>query len=357
MDSKEANKNLNNPLSYLEYPYPSKGIWAYLINLITILLLAFALYYLPGRAILTNTSYYKGSLSTIHNKETEHGLVLEDNLSDYQIYRDVVDEFYLVSFPTELEKNFNSQGNYLSYTIEHIYNVKICNLPANPTSDNHESEFFTYKMVDGKYDVDSIAALKSDLTEKDFKGLASLYNNAYRRLFTLLQTLDYEYYSAKNHVSTSEALTRMLSALLPALALELLIPLFSKNGESLGELLIGYGYVNKNGYRYKKYKSIFRFLINAPLLLLTFYIYHIYAFILLLLLPVSIDGLLSILSKNAQRVFMKFSYLRMVYPKRSEIFSNEEEFNEYLKKEVLYSDQEYTDLLSSINPIKEEEGK
>ena len=342
---------------FLERPYPSKGIWNYLINLASIILLSLGIYFLPGVAIAKATPVYQESEATMKRIEAAHGLTLNKQEASADELQEAVRHFYLVDYPDQIKANYNSQGLYEGYTIEHIFNIVAYDLPANPTADNYKSNYFYYEYAEGHYLVDQEASRRTDLggLARNF-GYRNKFVALYERLFNLLRTLDEEYYAADRTLNSTLSFTRFFSMLFVVAVFELALPLIFGKGRSLGELISKTCHAQKYGFAYRWWKTLLRFSINAPLLLLYFFFLSFYSTIIALIIPALVDLLIMILSQSHQFFYERFSFTVLIEPEKSEVFESKEEYAAFLKEqENNFEDPEFANLLSKIDPVAKKE--
>ena len=341
---------------FLERPYPSKGIWNYLINLASILLLALGIYFLPAMAIVKAIPSYQEASLLMKEKESEHGLDLDPSSAGKEDYQEALRHFYFVDYPDQIAHNYAEHGLYEGYSITHIFNVVVYDLPAQPSADSHSSEYFYYEYSEGNWLVDQEATEKENLSSLAQIGLKNLMQSRYEQLKDLLSTLDRDYYDADNKVHSSESLARLFSMLLVVLAFELALPLILKDGRSLGEVITKTSHAKKRGFAYRWPMTLIRFLINAPLLCLFFFFFSFYSAIICLIVPALVDILIMILSKDHQFFYERFSFAVLIDPLKSDVFESEEAYEEFLKdQENHFVDKEFADLLSSIDNVTKKE--
>ncbi|MBO4540998.1 MAG: hypothetical protein J5736_03390 [Bacilli bacterium] len=341
---------------FLERPYPSKGIWNYLINLVAILLLALGIYFLPAMAIAKSLPSYQQADALMKQKEEEHGLVLDASSASKDDYIAALRHFYFEDYPTEIAENYAKQGLYEGYSIVHIFNVVVYDLPAKPTSENYQNDYFYYEYSEGKWLVDQEAKQREDLGSLAQIGFKNVMQVRYEKLKDLLRTLDYDYYLADGKVVSTLSMTRLITMGSLCLIFELILPLVFKDGRSLGEMLTKTSHAKKRGFAYRWYMSLIRFLVNAPLLCVFFFFLTFYATILALIIPALVDILIMILSKDHQFFYERFSFAVLIDPIKSDVFESEEAYREFLKdQEKSFVDKGFDDLLSSIEPVGKKE--
>lgn len=341
---------------FLERPYPSKGIWNYLINLAAILLLALGLYFLPAMAIAKSLPSYQEAANLMKQKETEHGLVLDTSKAEKEDYLSVLRHFYFEDYPEQICKNYADHGAYEGYTITHIFNTVVYNLPPTPTSENHQSEYYYYEYAEGHWLVDQEASERANLSSLEQIGLKNFLQTRYEQLKDLLRTLDRDYYDADRTVNSTLSMTRLFTMLFLLLVFELILPLIFKDGRSLGEMLTKTSHAKKRGFAYRWYMTLIRFFVNAPLLLIFFFFLNFYSTIIALLIPALADILIMVLSKDHQFFYERFSFVVLIDPLKSEVFESEKAYEEFLKdQESNFVDKGFADLLSSIDPVSKKE--
>jgi uncharacterized RDD family membrane protein YckC len=345
--SKPINHDLERPILY-------KQILSSLINALAIALLGLACYFLVCQPILNSNGDYSSSIAYKNDREIENNLRKTSGL-DYKEYSGPVDRFWLESFPNEVAEIYNDSLK-TDYTIQYLYNLNVCRLPANPTPANYSTAYFAYEVnEDGSIAKDKIAIVKtSTLNSRGLRDLADIYWNAYEKLPSLFSKIDPSYEAAISRIRLDEGLSRLSSVGFSFLVFEIVWPLIERNASSLGEKILGLGYVNTNGFRVRKWKIPLRgLLMGAPALCGSF-VLNVYSVTLLWVAPFFFNLIFMLFSKDNQSLADRLCFLICVDLKNSDIYVSEDE-KEKAERNALgvYSDREYVNRLSEADEIKE----
>lgn len=153
------------------------------------------------------------------------------------------------------------------YTME-WFNINVLGIKGDKPESEQNSSFFTYKTdSSGNYIKNELGVPKSkrydtnkstvvEITKTD---LASYFSEQYQEAYSHYSSLPFvsALTTEVNFINTVEL---MLSVTLSGLITYVIIPLFFKNGETLGKKIFKLGLANLEGYRYKKHQLLLRFI-------------------------------------------------------------------------------------------------
>ncbi len=334
----------------LQEPNNGKHVLAYVVDLLIVVTSTIALYFIFLYGFF-NPVYKYNDYKT--NKEaylTKYSLNADSN-KDYKFYEEKVQDFFFVHFKNEIVESYKKGG--LDYSIEHIYNFSVLNLPIEPTININENTMFVYQAKpDGSFDVDKVALTKVGSGKTYEKNLKDIFYNAYSVLPSYLESYVQEYRDDCRVLSTIETTNRLVSGTISITIFYIVIPLVSKNGTTIFHKVEKIGYVNKKeGYSVSKWKLVIKPLIMFILPVIGLIGFSKYSIITLIILPFFIDFLLIIFTNDHTSLSEKILKVECVDMENSLIFASEEEEKIYINAEI--QDREYLDKLEKIASISD----
>jgi hypothetical protein len=327
-------------------PNLGKRIEAFLLDVLTVTLGAFILYFAGLYGIVKPFTNYNENISKINQYETQYNLKMEYG-EDYTKYEDVVQDIYFNDFTSNILKDYETVDK--DFTIIHIYNINVLNLPANPTAESYSTSYYKYATnSDGSYNVDSIGVQIEGSGEYYERNLCDLFYESYGEMPALLRRYISDYGNAFSENSLTKDYLRVSALFVSLLVFYLVIPFtITKNGSTLFENINSIGFVNyKDSYRLKRYKIVLRFLIYSALPLLGIYLFTKYSIILIVVTSVFIDFLFVLLNSKNRDLFEIFTSSESVDTKESLIFDNKKDDDNYKNEEV--SNRDYLEKLENF---------
>ena len=300
-----------------------------------------------------NKNYYK-------QVEAEYGLNLPVGLA-YDKYEAVLQHFYLIDYPEEIKKEINEHYG-TNYSIVHIYNVVVLQLPDIPTIDKYQTEFYAYKMdSEGHFLVDELAVLAEGHSGPVYeKTMRDLFYTSYSRLNTMLASYHHDYGQAIKNINTSELISRSVSISLSFVVLFVIVPLINKHGSTVFEKVYRIGHVNySSGYSVSKYKIVLEALVNNALVILGLIIFNRYSIILISVLFFFINIVTMLLSHDNRNIGELLFKTLTINIDNSLIFDNRKEEKEYEGSDdnKVVTEEEFLNKLESIKNISSSEEK
>lgn len=338
----------------IEKPSTGSRLLSYVLDLLSVALSTLVLYFIViysffGVNYTTNQRYIK-------EKRVEYNLNMKYGEVETDEYEKVIKQLYFVDFKDEILDDFKKdreREDKKEWTIEYIYNVLILNLPEIPNSSNYKTDLFQYTQnSDGSYNIDALAIKNPDGKGEYFeKNLLDLFYTKYTELESLILKYDAKYNSAFKSNDVYENISRTISLAVSAMIFYSLIPYINKNGSTIFEKMKKIGYVNNRDYfEIKKYKVILRWLIYFALPCVGMYFGSLYTIVLLTILPLFINGIFILLSRNNKDLFEILLSAKSASLDESMILKNEDEFNDFAKKEE-YENKQFVDKLADVNQL------
>ena len=296
---------------------------------------------------------YVGMTNRISEIEEEFHLTLKEG-EDYKVYEEVIQDIYFVKYPEEIKKHYkDSYGD--DFSIEHIYNIVILRLPANPTYDNYKTDFFQYNQKeDGSFDVDNIATMVDGSGINFERNLDSLFHSGYKRMSKLVESFNEEYFNLNAISYSYECYARLIAFVISYVFLFIVIPFTNKEGQTLFMKKFDLAYINiKDGYYIKKYKLIIRYLICYILPLIGFILATKYSIIILILGYLLVDNLLILFSNSNLNISDSLLRIETCKLSQSLIFDDAEDEKSYLESEEVKKvlDLDYVEKLEKTEEI------
>lgn len=301
------------------------------------------LFYIGGQAIMEKTSIVKDATTEMRKYYIDSGLYrykvddegqltqeiefLTDS-EDYKDYEDMIVNYYTVYKTSQCPEQYRDD----KYTM-YWYNVHILGLEVNPAAEPFDAEelnarpalikekgpkIFKYDETLGedKYNArpvlifDSTVEGEQQLAEKAalryyFISEESNSNNEYyiySYTLTDLMATDYFNNAYNTMYQWYYIIPILVSALLSSIIFYFVVPIITKNGQTLGKMTMSIALVNKLGYAYDRKQLIPRVFFNLTLLVAMYLIFD--------LLP---HGLLIFI--GAATIYFFASYTVMIFTK------------------------------------------
>ena len=339
----------------IETPLTSKRIFAFVFDLLAFIVGGVALYFLCLCAVINPINKYVDNQNIKKQIELEYSLDIGSGAS-YGEYEEVLQSFYLTKYPEEIKTSINKSYG-VNYSITHIYNVVVLQLPDVPTLEKHQTEFFEYKMdANGNFLVDELAAKVEGKSGPNYeRNMRDLFYNSYVNLPGMLADYNEDYYKATVAVSNSELVSRIIASSISAVAFFVVIPLINKHGSTLFEKIYKIGHANsRNGYTIPKYKIVLQNITRWALPVLGVILFNKYSIILISILPLFIDLIIMIFSSSNHYLTEFIWRTDSAALDVSVIFSNRKEEREFEEASTdSFEDKEFLDNLTNIETIKD----
>lgn len=334
----------------LEYAISYKRLLAFLFDLLSAAILTVALFFLGLLCIGEPAFKYSSSKKEMKAIENSYSLNLGSGKS-YTEYEAALQHFYLESFPEEIKRDVNK--NYgTDYSIVHIYNVVVLQLPDKPTVDNYQTGYYQYKMNDdGVFLVDELALRIEGKSGKQYeKNMRDLFMNTYTNLKPMLSDYDSHYKKLSNNVDYSYVISRMIGVSISVLGIFVIYPLINKYGSTPFERVYKIAHVNsKSGYLAPKYKLILRAIILFALPIFGLWVFNQYSIILITVFWLFINVLLTIFTSRNRDVPDFILRMDSANIENSLLFKNRHEEIEYESQDDF---KEITDV-DYVNKLEE----
>ena len=335
-----------------------KRLLSVLFDVLSLAVLSIALFFTFLYAVMNPINKYTYHKNYSRQIEDEYGLNLKSGLT-YDNYEKVLQHFYLVDCPEEIKAEVNK--NYgTNYSITHIYNVVVLLLPDQPTIENYQNDYFSYKIdADGNFLVDELAVLVEGHSGPVYeKNMRDLFYNSYIKLKEMLASYRSDYGFSVLMIQTSELVSRIVSISLAFTVLYIIIPLINKNGATLFEKLYHIGHVNySSGYSMPKYKIVLSALINYSLPILGFVIFTKYSIVLISILYFFLNNLVMVLNGDNRNISELILRTLSINIDNSLVFKNRKEEKEYENSDEnkVVTEQEFLDKLEATKSVKNSE--
>jgi|LAHS01.1.fsa_nt_gb hypothetical protein len=283
----------------IERPILWKPLIASLVNVGLIIGATALFYFAAARPIVEAQSSIQADETLIRQKEDENQMTLGANL-DADSYRIPLERFYFTNHSEEIVSSYATRYGK-TYSIGYLYNINVLTLPTSPTAASYQTSYFSYVLnSDGSVNRDQKGIQRTDLNAKGLDDVRDIYYSAYQELPSLLKEIDPSYASAASERFAFLGYARLGSLLLAFVLAEAILPLFFKNGASLGEKIFHLGYVSSRGWRFPLWKLPLKALLYALLPAVFIYYWTLYGGILLVLGPYFINLLIFLFVKDNQ---------------------------------------------------------
>lgn len=328
-------------------------IFAYLLDLLSIsistaLIFVFILYLIFG------PMGYNEKKSKVNDIIEQYNLNLTKGL-DYKEYEVVLQDFYFNKYSEEIKNSYNSKYN-TDYTIIHIYNIEVLNLPQNPTiTSTYKTELYQYiQNNDGTFNVDALGIKIEGSGSTYEKNMSDLFYNSYDDLSSYLEDFNIEYYNLVVETNSKEAYSRIIAILISIIIFYIIIPSISKYKSTLFEQQFKIAKTNKNnGYTISILKVILRTIILFLIPVIGFIIFNKYSFIILTIGYLFVNILVLLLSKGNKDIPDKLLRIESSSITMSLIFKNSDEEDKYLNSSEgkNINEKSFLDKLEKIDNI------
>lgn len=326
-----------------------KRLLAYAIDIVSVILSTLVLFFIILYGVFGTGFNYIGNNKAIEEKSEEYNLTLRYG-EDYKKYEEVVKEFYFVHFKDEIIKDYSGENK--TYSIEYIYNVVVLRLPETPTTEYNSTSLYRYKVnSDGSYALDILGEQVEGSGAYFERSLMDLFYQSYETLPSILRRYDSSFDKCFLDNAMYEGISRVIAFVISVLIFYILIPYINKHGATLSEKYLKIGYVNTNNYlSIKKYKIALRPLIYYLLPALTMYAFTGAGVVILGVVPLFINFVVVLLSKENKDLFEIFTKVMASDLESSNIFDNQKEADEFMKQEKI-DDIDFCENLKSIDEI------
>jgi len=338
--------------SRIVYSGFSKKVVSYLLDIASVFLTSLALYFLSISLVAGPFLNYNNNKDIIYRSEEKYGLNVQET-TNYLDYERACTDFYFNYFKDDIVKTYVDEGK--NYTIEHIYNVLVLNLPAEPTVSTHSTSYYKYSVNDdGSFNVDVVANRIAGSGEFYERSLKDLFYTSYEELFVIARKYDSTYSLAFSTNSQIEDITRVISLSISIIVFYMVLPFFFKHGATLFEHIFKIGHTNeKNGYSISKYKILLRPLFDFPLFLLGLYFATLYSIVLLIVLPLFANAIYMMFSYHNISFYEKVSKTESCDEDTSLIFANLSEEEAFEKENNQIDDPDFIARLEKMKKIED----
>jgi len=154
----------------------------------------------------------------------------------------------------------------LEFYSKSYFNVTIMGLPK--VGETNTSLYYDYPVNGGTIDYEGIPVLKAGADQS--KALTDIKD----KLYTATKSFYYCDYmtAARNRINTIQLWCYIPVYVLLFVLFYFVIPIVTKNGQTLGKITMNIAVINKNGYAIKKRQTIYRFLVFAVEITLSLFI-------------------------------------------------------------------------------------
>ena len=344
----------------VEQAQKNKRLIALAIDLVILAVSTFSIFFFCLYVAIGPAFKYNDRVKTIDQYTVDYELTLKEG-EDYTKYEEVIRKFYFEYFTDEImntiETNFPNE-HYESIT--HLYNVYVLSLPYSPkaTGDNYKGELFEYQI-----DKETGEVLKNELgvTRPDYSGkvyernLRDYMYSLYVKLGGFLDNYKADYHEARVYKNNVELTSRTVAIGMSVIIFTIVVPLFIKNGQTIGDKIAEVAYVtNKGGFRIKPYHTVLRSISLYSLPILGLAIYDKYSVIALLIFPIFISTLLFLFRQSERDIRDLLSGTLAIDKRTSLIFKSLGEARLYEKKEEnqVVEDPEYLEKLKNAAQVE-----
>ena len=330
---------------------------AALINYAFVIVLTLVLFFAVSFPIMRNDANYLKNEKIVLDTKEQYSLTLpQTGYTNEKM--DVLQGFYLNSFKDAIKNDYNEQRG-TNYSIEHIYNVVVYQLPAEPTPTDYSTTYFSYLLDDkGIPMVDVLGKSKYDeLGKRGQEDLQGIIQSAYSRLNTLTQAYAPGYKQAVDYCMDYESIARVIPYGVALAIVFILLPIIFKHGASLGEKIMHLGYANKrSGYSVSFWKLPVRAVLYGALATVGVYMFYPHFVLIFCVFPYFLNALYRLFSYGRRGLIEKFLFMVPVDTRYEKIYRNEAELLQEGETMLSgYSDPAYTATLSSVETISLED--
>ena len=187
----------------------------------------------------------------------------------------------------------------------YAYNVLILDLPVVPSVQEFKTDYYQYPTMPdstSEYNVYAYGILiKDPKNEKVKANLRDLFSWKMETVNDMLIFSIPEYRESLMYKANVELSSRVLSIGLSVIIFYIVIPCIFKNGTTIGSKINRIGFVNnRNGFRMKWYKNIFRTLALFTLPIFGFGLYDRYGTIIFMIFPLFISILMMLFKESGR---------------------------------------------------------
>lgn len=287
-------------------------------------------------------------------QEDELTKIIDSNNPDD--YENALEGFYLRYLTGEILENEAKAPNYNEkinidnkeylpkeyYSIE-FFNKEVLGIVQDNPDGSQSTSYFTYQKDDeGNFLKDKVGVKRTqrynpdlgklvDLTDTDF---LVYYKQVYVKAYNVLVTQNF-YQNVANTYYFYYTLGFVLSVIAGGLICYIIIPLFIKNGQTIGKKIFKLGLANSDGYKFSNYQLILRFIpvlfVSLALLIpIWSSLFFVFAFVITILLA-SFAFMMASPKKGALHDFIARTIV--IDKESSIIFENELEEEKYIEQE------------------------
>ncbi len=351
----------NNFNARIERVEPNKRILAFILDVVSVALLTLVFYFASFNLIFKPIFRFDSYDKIRKNILETYSITLTNN-DDYSKYESVIKDFYFIYYPDEIKENFNAAYNK-SFSIIHIYNIKVLNLVEDPndgSSTSYNDYFAYYQNEDGTYDTEKIGYERNHLETKNYyRYMKEIFKTSYDQLPSYLSIFNKNYQEAILHVKYTEFSSRVSSFLLAIIILYIAIPFILKDKVTIFEKIFNIVYINKkDGYYVKTYKVLLRPLIYFVLPLVGIIYFSLAYFVILGIGPLFVNALLIIFSSRNDDLYNRILQVTAANKNESIIFKNKKEEENYESEHpTMVDDPSFLGSLQSISSISLHESR
>lgn len=286
-----------------------RRIGAFITDLFIVLMLFLAFNSYVFTPIFSNVFSYDENLEIYENIMLESNLYYEDS------------QGYIYELIQEFDNGHFKQGELNFYkkvdsSIEAFY-LKYQHQGANLSSFlENKSESNLYNFSNNQY------VLKENVDVNAYK---TFITENFEQAVSLFSKIDEQYVSIARTFMVFQILSLSLSLIISCTIVFLLIPLFSKNSETIGKRLLSVGIVSlKDGFAIKKSQLLIRFLV--------FLLIEVILSVLLFAIPLLISFSMVVFNKKGLALHDYLSATICVDKKQTIVYKD---FDEFLKHEKI----------------------
>ena len=345
--------------SYVHPASYGKTTIAYLLDAACTIAMIFILYYAFGNTVLLPAQNYQATYDEYIAFMKDCGLTqgdtsgtlltydesIKDGKPGWQYYQEAVIHYYTVFIPgdsgaefyeaDEVTKNADGKYNTDSINLFILKSVYLLNEDGSQSVDGIDPYFVLDESTPDPYDVKLVDEYVNTTESTKLSKLKTFFANSDDRTGA--------YYEAVTHLSAQPHFTELQSliglkryiAYLPSFILSpliffFIIPVFTKDGKTIGKLIAKTAVIGNDGYKANKINIILHYAILTivwEFLLIPSTMVGIMGMSILLLA----DYLSLILSKNHTSLHDKIARTLVINAKESNWFKNAEEEEQYIK--------------------------
>ena len=297
----------------VETAQKNKRLVAYFIDFALIAVGTVGFFFLLLNLVIGPMFNYKSHCNNVYETREKYHL----NLGKAEEYTRYIEGFQLffedetlttkiVEYTQKFYPEFKPEEGKTSLEIaRYAYNVLILDLPVAPTPQEFKSNYYKYTFMPdstSEYNVYAYGVLINDPpTEKAKANLRDLFSWKMETVNDMLIFTLPEYRESLMYKANVELSSRVLSIGLSVIIFYIVIPCILKNGTTIGSKINRIGFVNnRNGFRMKWYKNIFRTLALFTLPIFGFGLYDKYGTIIFMIFPLFISILMMLFKESGR---------------------------------------------------------